>query len=298
MKARLGLVALATGSVVLGLLVPTAVTAAPKVENPSGQALVRIDGGTAYAKKKAKREYRIVVPDGASITWMGDVAGKGLRVGTFSPKAMAGAWNRLGFRDGARAYATLTWEEAGDVRPTARAALLWAPRVNADGQLTFLAKVGSGLPRELPGFTINIARRDTDMNPSTRARWTTAFPTFAVHNTVGLQATVSDDKSATVTWTSPSGSTTTCRGPLSVGTSDEDLSFPGFPCGDGTVNSKDKDGYYNQLAFVSSKQASDGNGQVVATFSFTPTGTTTYLDYSMLIAQWDSQGRNKLPPTP
>lgn len=298
MKARLAFFALALGALALGLLAPGAVSAAPKAEKPSGQALVRVDGGTAYAKKKDRRTFRIVVPDGAEISWMGDVAGKGLRAGTFTPKAMAGAWDRLGFRDGARAYATLTWGNAGDVRPTARAALLWDPRVNADGQLTFLTKVASGLPRELPSFTINIARRDTEMNPSTRARWTTAFPTFAVHTTVGLQATVSDDKSATVTWTSPSGSTTTCRGPLSVGTSDEDLSFPGFPCGDGTVNSKDEDGYYNQLAFVSSKQASDGNGQVVATFSFTPTGTTTYFDYSMLIAQWDSQGHNKLPATP
>ena len=43
---------------------------------------MRIDGGTAYAKDLGKGKYRLFVPDGASITWLGEVGDKGTRIGT------------------------------------------------------------------------------------------------------------------------------------------------------------------------------------------------------------------------
>ena len=96
MKTRWTLAALACGALALGLLAPGAVGAAPSAEKPSGKAIVRIDGGTAYAKKKAKGSYRVVVPDGAQIDWMGEVTGKGVRSGSFTPKALVAGWVSLG----------------------------------------------------------------------------------------------------------------------------------------------------------------------------------------------------------
>lgn len=165
MKARWALAALASGALVLGLVAPGAASAAPAgavatsptAQKPSGKALVRIDGGTAYAKKKAKNEYRIVVPDGADIEWLGEVAGKGVRTGNFTPEALVAGWAKLGHSDKAKAITTLTWVEAGAKRPTFRAAQLWKPRVNSSGQLTFMAKANR-LPQQMVDFAINVNR--------------------------------------------------------------------------------------------------------------------------------------------
>ena len=299
MKARLGLVALAAGSVALSLLAPGTVSAAPKAEKPSGQALVRIDGGTAYAKKKDKREYRIVVPDGAEITWLGEVSGKGTRTGTFTPKALVAGWNRLGFRDGARALTTLTWAEAGSPRGTGSAATLSSPRVNADGQLTFLAKVTGGpLPQEMVDFSINIARAETRMRTQPRSGWTTVFPVYPFDSTFGVQATVTSDASVSVTWPASSGPANPCREVIKVNVNTGFVNFPGFPCGDVTVKSTDKNGDGNYVQFDPTWTASHpGVGKVFVYLTIQP-ATGSAMSYKALVAQWDTGGNNMLPPTP
>ncbi|MGI9196616.1 MAG: hypothetical protein ACR2KE_04050 [Candidatus Nanopelagicales bacterium] len=161
MKARWVFASVAAGALALGLLAPGTAGAAPTAQKPSGQALVRIDGGTAYAKAKSKGQYRIVVPDGAKITWLGGVSGKKTRIGTFTPKALVAGWQRLGHRDGSKAETTLTWVEAGAKAPTFRAAGLSKPRINADGQLTFLAQVKGKLPTQMVDFAINVNRAGT-----------------------------------------------------------------------------------------------------------------------------------------
>lgn len=296
MHARWGLVALASGVLALGLLAPAAGNAAPKAEKPSGQALVRIDGGTAYAKKKAKREYRIVVPDGAEISWMGEVDGKGTRIGTFTPKALVAGWNRLGFRDGARALTTLTWAEAGSPRGTGSAATLSSPRVNADGQLTFLAKVTGGpLPKQMVDFSINIARAETRMRTQARAGWTTVFPTYPFDSTFGVQATVTSDTSVSVTWPASSGPANPCREVIKVAVTVGFVNFPGFPCGDGTVMGTDTKGNANYVQFDPSWTASHlGVGKVFVYLTFQAT-TGSSFSYKALVAQWDTGGNNMMP---
>ncbi len=278
-------------------LTPAAVNAAPKAEQPSGQALVRIDGGTAYAKKQSKREYRIVVPDGASISWLGEVSGKGTRTGRFNPKVLVAGWHRLGFRDGARAFATLTWAEAGSPRPAVRAATLWSPRVNADGQLTFLAKVTGGpLPKQMVDFSINIARAETRMRTQSRSTWTTVFPVIPIDSSFGLQATVSDNPMTppTVAWPASSGPANPCRSPITVSNTTDYTEFSGFPCGDGTVKDKDKDGNPNVVEYATPSAVN--TYQLYVYFTFQPTNGSPFT-YQTLVAQWDSRGHNTLPAT-
>ena len=298
MKSRFGLVALASGALALGLLAPGTVSAAPKAEKPSGQALVRIDGGTAYAKKKAKREYRIVVPDGAEITWMGEVDGKGTRTGRFTPKALVAGWNRLGFREGARAFTTLRWVEPGSPRRSGRAATLWSPRVNADGQLTFLAKVTGGpLPKEMVDFSINIARAETRMGTQSRSTWTTVFRAFPVDSTFSVQATVSNDQTVSIAWPASSGPANPCIDPLVVSTMNYTM-FSGFPCGDGKVmdnpDAADDDGNDNHVEMYYASSNKRGQGNVYLYFNFQPTNSSEF-NFDYMIAQWDSSGNNKLP---
>ena len=296
MKSRLVLVVLAAGGLALSLLAPGAVSAAPKAEKPSGQALVRIDGGTAYAKKKDKREYRIVVPDGAEITWLGEVSGKGTRTGTFTPKALVAGWNRLGFRDGARALTTLTWAEAGSPRGTGSAATLSSPRVNADGQLTFLAKVTGGpLPQEMVDFSINIARAETRMRTQPRSGWTTVFPVYPFDSTFGVQATVTSDASVSLTWPASSGPANPCREVLKVNVNTGFVNFPGFPCGDVTVTGTDSKGNANYVQFDPTWTASHpGVGKVFVYLTMQP-ATGSAMSYKALVAQWDTGGNNMMP---
>ena len=296
MKPRIGIVVLAVGGLALALLAPGAVSAAPKAEKPSGQALVRIDGGTAYAKKKDKREYRIVVPDGAEITWLGEVSGKGTRTGTFTPKALVAGWNRLGFRDGARALTTLTWAEAGSPRGTGSAATLSSPRVNADGQLTFLAKVTGGpLPQEMVDFSINIARAETRMRTQPRSGWTTVFPVYPFDSTFGVQATVTSDASVSLTWPASSGPANPCREVLKVNVNTGFVNFPGFPCGDVTVTGTDSKGNANYVQFDPTWTASHpGVGKVFVYLTMQP-ATGSAMSYKALVAQWDTGGNNMMP---
>ena len=298
MKSRLGLVGMAGAAIALGLLAPTAVNAAPKIEKPSGQALVRIDGGTAYAKKQSKREYRIVAPDGPSISWLGEVSGKGTRTGTFNPKVLVAGWTRLGFRDGARAFATLTWAEAGSPRPAVRAATLWSPRVNADGQLTFLAKVTGGpLPKQMVDFSINIARAETRMRTQSRSTWTTVFPVIPIDSSFGLQATVTNNPMIppSVAWPASSGPANPCRSPISLGTNTDYTAFLGFPCGDGNVVNQDKDGNPNALEYFASGYGSIYS-ELTVYFTFQVTNGSKFT-YNTLVAMWDYKGDNKMPVT-
>lgn len=205
MKIRTGLAALAAGALALGLVAPGAATAAPKAEKPSGKALVRIDKGVAITKEQSRGTYRIVVPEGAFIGWMGDVEGKGPRVGNFSPKALVGAWATLGHGDSNRATATLTWVKNGETKPTFVAATLDKPRISDAGKLTFIAKLDRKLPKNMNGFTINI----------NRAAPTPRFPVpgailylDATHQAQGWQTSEVGD--GYVAWTGTDGSRSEC----------------------------------------------------------------------------------------
>lgn len=209
MKVRIGLTALASSALALGLLVgpgaataaPVAPTAEPRAEKPSGEALVRIDKGNATATEISKGSYRIVVPRGANIGWLGEVTGKGARIGTFTPKALVAGWSRLGNTDPNRATATLTWNNKGAERPTFRPVTLKAPRVGSNGQLTFVATVQGKLPKNLKDFSLNVYRT----NPSSRA-YPVYGPEIVIAGLVVMQAVLTAENVGYVEWT-PVGNT-------------------------------------------------------------------------------------------
>ena len=156
-------------------------------------------------KEQSKGTYRIVVPTGAFIGWMGEVSGKGPRIGNFSPKALVGAWGTLGHSDSNRATATLTWVKKGETKPTFIAATLEKPGISDAGKLTFIAKVERKLPKNMNGFTINI----------NRAAPTVRFPIpgailylDATHQAQGYQTTEAGD--GYVAWSGTDGSRSEC----------------------------------------------------------------------------------------
>lgn len=275
MKARLGLVALASVAIAMGLLAPGAASAVPKAEKPSGKALVHIDGGTAYAKKKAKGQYRIFVPDGAQIDWMGEVEGKGTRVGTFTHKALVAGWTRMGHREGSKAKTTVTWKNPGDKVETFVQVYMEKPRINSDGQLTFLLSTlaKAPLPQKLENFSINVS-----IASDTTSRSFTVFGPnlyFDSAQTTFVYANATDVSAGWVYFAYQSQSTL-CRQGIPLGGSVQ-YKFPGaFPCGTGfTVNATTTDGKGSYVVMAPPAATSGNNtvGYINASFSVTPTAT-------------------------
>ena len=299
MNVRGALTILISSALVLAVAAPTAHAAKAPVQ-PSGQALVRIDGGTAYTKDLGKGKYRVFVPDGASIMWLGEVGTKGTHSGTFTPKALVAGWARLGQREGAKALTTLTWGEgAGDVSTLA---LLAKPRINADGQLTFVTRpVGWSLPKQMVDFSINIARADMGNGPATRD-WSTTFKAWEIDATAFVQATVTNNTTATVSFYPSSGYTPNpCRTTITLSTTSAlQVNFPGFTCGDLTVNGKVADNS-SISSFVKLYPATSSTnptpGYVKAKFSVTPSVGGS-VPFDLNIAQWSGPGGSNPTPLP
>lgn len=242
MKTRWGLVGLASAALAAGLLVPVSVSAAPDAAKPSGEALVRIDGGTAQAERTGRGLYRVTLPRESSIKWMGETNRK-LAVGTIGRKGLVAAWTRLGHSaSGKGAMTTLTWQRPGDKRPTYVGAFIAKPKVNADGQLTFLAKTVGALPSSLPNFSVNIARPDHDSR-ATRSSYPLSFPVNASSSTVGVHAIAIDDNHAAVEFVKHSNGVVTglCGTPATINMSTNSSAPPAYlfagTCGDTTWQS-------------------------------------------------------------
>lgn len=278
MKLRRGFFALATGALAIGLLAPGGAGAAPSVEKPSGKALVHIDGGTAYAKKKSSGKYRIVVPDGAQIDWMGEVEGKGTRVGTFTPKALVAGWARMGHREGSRATTTVTWRNPGDQVETFRMVFVDKPRINADGQVTFLVSTLSKapLPQKLENFSINVRIAS---HPTARA-YTVTGPNLYLDSaqTTFVYALATDVSAGQVYFAYQQPSNTCRQGIFLVGSLS--YAFPGaFPCGTTlTVNATSTDGSpsYAVMAPPGPMSSNSTVGYINASFSVTPKGQAAF----------------------
>ena len=240
MKARWIIATAASGALALGLLAPGAVTAAPAATKPSGEAMVRIDGGTARAINRGRSVYRIVLPRDAAIRWLGD-ADRTLTIGTLGRKGLVAGWARLGHRtQGTHAPATITFRASGSTVSTYVGVRLGKPRINADGLLTFLARTTGPLPQDLPDFSLNIARPWSAVTgPVARGGYPLAFPVNAASSSVGVQATATGDTTATVTFVNLSNGVVTseCSKPTAKsvsGVSPNDyINFAGT-CGDVT----------------------------------------------------------------
>lgn len=269
MKARWGLVALASALMTLGVVAPAGANAA--VEKPSGQALIRVDGGTAYAKKMSKGEYRIVVPDGAEITWMGEVTGKGTRTGTMSSRALVAGWARLGHRDGSSATTTLTYQRAGAQYPTFQMAFLSKPRFNSDGQMTFIARtqLAAALPKQLKEFSINVT-----MAADSRARsYSVTGPNVYIDkpSSVWVRGVATDVAAGIVNFGFGADSNL-CRQGIPLAGSKAYNITSSFPCSTFTVNTKTTDGKGSYVVMAPPQGTSPSSpGQINASFSASPT---------------------------
>ena len=199
MKARVMLAALASGTLALGLLAPVGVSAAPEALKPTGKAMIRIEGGTARAIERGDLLYRIVVPQGATIKWLGD-SDRGWAIGTLGRKGLIAGWTRLGHSArGAHAMTTITWQEPGEDRPHFVGAYVGLPKMNSEGAMTFLARTIDPLPETLPSFTLNIARATPDVPvPTVRGSYPVVFPVNTADDTVGARATATSDTTATI----------------------------------------------------------------------------------------------------
>lgn len=293
---RRALTGLTCGVLLVALGTPAVSQGAEAAVRPSGEALVRIDGGTAYAKDLGKGKYRIFVPDGASITWLGEVGTQGTQSGTFSPKALVAGWTRLGQRDGAKALTTLTWGTGGAAVSTL--AYVAKPRINSEGQMTFVTRpLGQSLPKQMVNFSINIARADMGGGPVQRD-WSTTFKPWGIDGTAFVQAIVANNNTATISWYPSSGYTPNpCRTAITLSSNGPlQVNFPGFTCGDLTINGKTFVGG-SISSNVKLFPSSGANGYVKATFGVTPpTGSPFTFDYN--IAQWTGPGGANPTPLP
>lgn len=168
---------------------PSADSNARVAGRPDGEALVRIDGGTAYTRKTGKHSYKFLVPDGANITWFGEVSGKGLVTGSFSRSGLVKGWTRLGHRAGVGVAATLAW---GDQASLARVS---DPRVNAEGMLVFKASTRQPLPKKLPSFSLNITRATKTVRAGGYPNY---FDPLYLSSSMRVQASAGGDYSASV----------------------------------------------------------------------------------------------------
>jgi hypothetical protein len=279
-KVRLGLLALASGALALGMLAPGAVSATPpasktSAEKPSGKAMINIEGGTAYAKKKSKGVYRVVLPQGAEINWMGQVTGKGTRVGTFRPKAFVAGWTRMGHREGTFASTTLTWKAPGADVDTFQQVTVDAPRINSAGQMTFVVTtVGKvALPAKMDNFSLNIGIAS---EPAPRA-----FTVFGPYiwfdgtNTAFVYANATDVSAGWVYFALGTPDKLCKQGGYALAGSATVKITTAFACGNFTVNTTQKDGTSQStlsMAPPAPGSSSDTQGAINGAFSVTPTG--------------------------
>jgi hypothetical protein len=247
------------------LMAPAMASARPPemsafVTKPSGDAIVRIDMGDASARAQSQGRYRIVVPQGANIRWMGEVQRKGTRIGSFSPRALVGGWARLGHSNDRQASATLTWREKGASTPTFRVATLESPRLTGDGRLAFTAKVEGALPRTMVGFTININR------PGSAPRVPGGGASIAITQTVSVQAVLTSKKSGYVAWSSRPGNDSACADTLPFDGQGQHPLEVDILCGGLVISKTLEDGSPSYVELV------DGQVNLVASYRFPSSG--------------------------
>lgn len=292
MSSRIRTMIVSAGVACLGVLLPTAglaVEVSPSA--PDGEALVRVDGGTAYAKKLKNAGYRIVMPQRASIVWLGGIGGR-TATGAFTPKALVAGWAKMGHGDGKTAITTILWSESGVV--SSALVKVGKPRINSAGQVTFRVNPrGYTLPAQMRDFSLNVSWADP--SPVTSRDYPISFKTFGVDppswGTAFVSAAVQNYASATVTFKNYTGLMCASIGiPLAQKYT---IQIPTTTCGNGRIDNK-----YNYGKSVSqvlySQSTPTSRGSIVLNFGYTPTGGTQF-PWAGTIAEWDDDGNNTLP---
>ncbi|MGI9195882.1 MAG: hypothetical protein ACR2KE_00280 [Candidatus Nanopelagicales bacterium] len=208
-------------------------------------AFVRIDGGTAYAKKTGKHRYTVSIPKGAGVKWLGEAGGKPDQYGTFTPSKLTKAWTLIGHAAGVGVQSTITWRKAGTDYTSFTDALVSDPRVNGKGELVFSARtVGGTLPHVLPDFSFNISSA-----PERPRKYPHAWGIWLMTNTLGFKPSATGDTSAQVdfsylnspnNWVSCSGFykvpvLSLAPSSLPTGATQGNVAYNGFSCNDVTI---------------------------------------------------------------
>lgn len=173
---------------------PTRDVSASASELPT-RAFLRVDGGTAYAKKMGEHRYVVRAPQATQVRWMGEANGRKDQMGSFSPRRLTKVWTRLGHRADVGAQSLITWQApGGDVMSFADARVS-DPRINGRGELVFTARLPRGsLPKVLPDFSINVNPEDA----SPRGYNLTWPVSQIVTDSFGFYVTATGDKAASV----------------------------------------------------------------------------------------------------
>ena len=154
-RALVATTVLSSSAALVAALALAAPAQAAELE-PSGSALIRIDGDRAIAKKASDGRYFIVMPAGAEAGWIGPAAGvEGISSGRFGARTLVSSWAGLGHRGKTGVLTTLTWMTASGKKSTL--ARVSDPRMNADGRLVFTARSPRPLPRVMEDFSVNIS---------------------------------------------------------------------------------------------------------------------------------------------
>lgn len=317
MKIRLGVTAIISGALALSFL-----TAAPSQaaapSRPDGKALVRVAGVDGIVKELSENRYRIVVPKGASISWLGTV-GPRTRVGSFTPKALVAGWGRMGHTFKKSVTTTLTWTGGGKENVAALVRLS-RPRLNGEGQLTFIVRQVltqnqiNEIPRQLAEFSINITRSGPPPQPpgplsdrrtiTPRYSWAMSFAPVAVDDTMSVQVTnvkgdpyTYDWYQGTANWYATSGSDNPCRSALTLNgnryTATE--TFEGFACGNGEVQSSlYAVPLYSYVSLITDLRVYY-TAQYRMAFGYRPAGEQLPFDFDQIIGMWDEYGDNLMP---
>lgn len=222
---------------------PTDVSARASAE-PT-RAFVRIDGGTAYAKKAGKHRYTVRVPKGAGVQWLGEADGKPDQYGTLTPKKLAKVWTRMGHREGVGVQSTITWRKSGTDYTSFTDALVSDPRINGKGDLVFDARTAGGrLPQVLPDFSFNISPAQ-----ELPRKYPYVWGIWLITNILGFKPSATGDTTATVDWSylHPTSGWISCSGiynapvlslsPTSIpaGSTQGNVAYNGFTCNNVTI---------------------------------------------------------------
>lgn len=268
------------GLLVLGMLVAPVSHAAEPGLKPVGKALVRIDGGTAHAKQRSDRQWRVIVPREAAIRWLGeDRTGRNV-IGDFTARGLVTGWARLGHVT--KAWTTITWNRPGQARPGVALTRLSPPKINSEGDLVFIATTRRPLAMHMPGFTINIGRAQKQARS-----YDLTFSQLDVTDSAGMQLVANSDTTATVNWNESSGGTWSECETMSL-TNDIYAAFGTFTCGDVTFLASSGD--YSSLLSPVFMKKSTGVSQVTTEFVVQTSDDSDVLDYYWFLGSWLTKG--------
>ena len=188
-------VVLLAGALVAPSAVGAAVPAGTAAAETPTSAFVRVDGGTAYAKKVGRHRYTVRLPKGVGIRWMGEAGGKPDQFGSFTPANLANSWQRIGHRKGVGVQSTITWRTPGTDFTDFTSALVSNPRINDKGQLVFSARTVHGsLPKVLPNFSFNISPA------APKARYPITWGRYQVTNQLAYVPKATADYAGNIVW--------------------------------------------------------------------------------------------------